>query len=77
MLGLDSSDGEGNVHWTTIMSQRVRFIDIKSATLKQQSDIDYDHYVTLTPTDMVDLKVLTRHHNSNLILSHDLVVSTV
>ena len=59
----------------TIRNQRVRFIDIKTGTLDQQSNIDFDHYVILPTSDIVDLKVLARRQNPILNYLNDSVIT--
>ena len=42
--------------------------------MEQQNSIDFDHYVTLPLTDVVDLTILARRKKSNLTLLNDFVV---
>ena len=77
VLGVDPVDDKVNVRWVTIRYERVRFIGIKTGTLEQLSDIDFDHYITLIPTSMVDLKVLERRQNYNPTLLNDFMITYV
>ena len=50
---------------------------MKTGTLEKLSDIDFNHYVTLTLNIMVDLKVFARRQNSNLTLLNNFVITCV
>ena len=69
--GVDSMDNRINVHWMTFRNEKVLFFDLKTDTLEQQSDFNFDRYVDLLPTNMVDLKVLPRRQKSNLTFLSD------
>ena len=77
VLVIDLVDNKVNVHWMTIRNQRIRFIHTNTWYIEQQSDIDFDYYVTLPTTDMVELKFLVRVKNFNIKLLNDFVATYV